>query len=867
MKKVLLFISVIAVALTMATVVFADDIGTCGKNVTYHFEEATGTLTISGAGAMEDFFGEYYWTFSSSSAADGKPYTPWCGYSSKIETVTIENDVTSIGDFAFYDCTALSSVTIGDSVTSIGMGAFWKCTRLTSVTIPDSVTGIGEIAFRNCTSLASVTIGDGVTSIGEWAFSGCTSLTSVTIPDSVKSIGSTAFYDCTALSSVTIGDGVTSIGGRAFEDCKSLTSVTIPDSVTSIGSSAFQYCTSLTSVTIGGGVTSIGRDAFSGCTGLKDVYYNNTMDKWKKISGNSYVPSKDVEFHCIPSYYITYSANGGEDEPSLQMKAEGASIKISSQKPKRSGYTFSGWSDNKNGGVVYEAGDTYEDDKDITLYAVWEKIITYYTVKYNANGGTGAPSAQTKAEEESLKLSTVKPTRTGYNFKGWATNVIGDVVYDPGDKYKDDKDITLYAVWEKNVTYTVEYNANGGTGAPSAQEKTKGESLKLSAVKPTRTGYNFKGWATNASGKVVYEAGDAYEDDKDITLYAVWDKNVTYTVKYNANGGTGAPSAQTKYQDVDLTLSSVIPEKTGYSFKGWATSVSGSVAYRAGSIYTANADVVLYALWSKDPIKGTCGSLKWTLDDDGTLTITGSGAMPDFTNESSAPWLAHADSIKSVVIGDGITSIGSSAFYNCTALLSVTIPNGVTSIGDEAFCGCDSLTSVTIGDSVTSIGDDAFYDCQKLTIYGYKDSYINNYAEQNELQFIELDSDTKSNEIILVIGTCRAIVFGRSVENDVAPLIVSSRTMLPARFVAENLGATVGWDNATHTVTITNDSTTIKIIIGSDTAYVNGVAKTLDSPAFLQNDRTYTPVRFICENLGANVDWDGTTQRVIITKQ
>ena len=133
-----------------------------------------------------------------------------------LESVTISDNVTSIGNSAFNNSTSLTSVTIPDSVTSIGNGAFRDCMSLTSITIPDSVTSIGNQAFLYCTSLTSVTIGNSVTSIGDWAFYNCTSLTSVTIPDRVTDINYRAFYGCTSLTSVTIGDGVKSIGELAI---------------------------------------------------------------------------------------------------------------------------------------------------------------------------------------------------------------------------------------------------------------------------------------------------------------------------------------------------------------------------------------------------------------------------------------------------------------------------------------------------------------------------------------------------------------------------------------------------------------------------------------------------------------------------
>ncbi len=127
----------------------------------------------------------------------------------------------------------------------------------------------------------------------------------------------------------------------------------------------------------------------------------------------------------------------------------------------------------------------------------------------------------------------------------------------------------------------------------------------------------------------------------------------------------------------------------------------------AVSVEASNADTTA---------SGTCGSnLTWTLDSEGTLTISGTGAMTDWTSSSSIPWYSYRSSITSVVIGSGVTTIGSSAFSNCTSLTSVTIPDGVTSIGEWAFAWCTGLESVTIPDSVTSIGDFAFWHCTSLT--------------------------------------------------------------------------------------------------------------------------------------------------------
>ena len=238
--------------------------GTCGDNLKWTL--SGGTLTISGTGAMTNY------TYSG-----GKSNTPWYSYSSSIKTVIIEDGVASIGYYAFYGCSGLTSVTIPNSVTSIGSSAFYGCSSLTSVTIPNSVTSIGYYAFSSCTSLTSVTLPNSVTSIEAGAFYGCSGLTSIIIPNSVTSIGELAFYNCSSLTSVTIPNSVTSIGDAAFSSCTGLTSITIPNSVTSIGQSAFSYCSSLTSVTIPNSVTSIGQYAFYDCSSLTSVTIPNSV--------------------------------------------------------------------------------------------------------------------------------------------------------------------------------------------------------------------------------------------------------------------------------------------------------------------------------------------------------------------------------------------------------------------------------------------------------------------------------------------------------------------------------------------------------------------------------------------------------------
>lgn len=201
-------------------------------------------------------------------------------------------------------------------------------------------------------------------------------------------------------------------------------------------------------------------------------------------------------------------------------------------------YTFSrGYSDQSIyiNACIDRLGASYYPGKSIPTAYLTIPAIEHHTVSYNANGGSGAPSSQTKWYGTVLTLSSTKPTRSGYTFQGWATSANGSVAYQAGDRYGADSDVTLYAVWKANaVTCTIAYNANGGSGAPSSQTHVKGNLTKLSNTKPTRTNYVFLGWSTSSTATSATYLADGYYINNSITqgatitLYAVWVKVPAY---------------------------------------------------------------------------------------------------------------------------------------------------------------------------------------------------------------------------------------------------------------------------------------------------------------------------------------------------
>ena len=282
------FVCVICLLSVLEVYVFAysgDCSASSSDSVSWSIDTYKKVLTISGTGKMESYL---------------ENSAPWYSYRYLFKSVIIEDGVTNVGWYAFYDCDNLISIEIPNSVTIICRNAFEACSNLENMKIPSSVTCIDYKAFYGCTKLKSVIFADDshLTRIEESAFSSCINLTSMEIPDGVTYIGKSAFFNSQSLTNVTFGENsqLISIGNVAFSDCSSLSSIKIPDSVISIGSQAFRVCSSLESIEIPNSVTSIGSYAFSGCSKLSTVYYTGTQEQWNKISiGSSNDPLFNAE--------------------------------------------------------------------------------------------------------------------------------------------------------------------------------------------------------------------------------------------------------------------------------------------------------------------------------------------------------------------------------------------------------------------------------------------------------------------------------------------------------------------------------------------------------------------------------------------
>ena len=428
------------------------------------------------------------------------------------------------------------------------------------------------------------------------------------------------------------------------------------------------------------------------------------------------------------TFTVTFNANGGSVSPTSGVTGEDGKLS-SLPTPVREGYGFNGWFTAAEGGTAVDLNRVYTGNT--TLYAHWSEIPPEtFTVAFDANGGSVSPgSGVTGADGKLSSLPT--PVREGYDFNGWFTAAEGGTAVDLNRVYTGDT--TLYAHWTETPpeTFTVTFDANGGSVSPGSG--VTGEDGTLSSLPtPTRSGYTFDGWFTAATGGTRVDVNDVYSSDT--TIYAHWSQipPKTFTVTFDANGGSVSPGSGVTGEDGTLsslpTLADWKQQASTYSelthtFVGWYTQKIGGTKVTADTVFTE--DTTIYAGWD------------WFYDESTkTLCIAGSGPMKDYVYEyqgsavgweCTIPWMyteddynmSHFD-IDEIYITDGITHIGNSAFKGHGAK-HVTIPNSVTSIGDKSFMQCN-MTNVTIPASVTSIGSSAFESCSGLTSVTLPDS-------------------------------------------------------------------------------------------------------------------------------------------------
>ena len=587
------------------------------------------------------------------------PDNAFCTLSGKAKTslksITMPSTVTSIGNYAFSDCSGFTgSLTIPSTVTSIGNFAFNSCSGFTgSLTIPSSVTFIGNSAFNSCTGFTgSLTIPLSVTSIGEYTFSNCKSFTgSLTIPSSVTTIGYAAFSYCNGFNgSLTIPSSVTTIGYAAFNSCSGFTgSLTIPSSVTTIGNSAFSDCSGFTgSLTIPSSVTSIGNYAFNSCSGFTGSLTipssvtsigESTFSNCRSFTGSLTIPSSVTTIgNSAFSYCSGFTG-------SLTIPSSVTSIGESAF------FYCNGLITVDMANLNYSSADGVLFNKDKTT------LILCSTFK---SGSYTIPSSVTTIED--------------YAFSN-CSRLTGSLII-PSSVTS----IGFLAFFYCNVIITVDManpNYSSGDGVLFNKDKTtlifcpqyKTENYTIPTSVTTIGDYAFN-VCSRLTGSLTIPSS--------VT-------SIGNHAFYGCSGFTGSLTIPTSV--------TFIGKSAFYGCRGFTGSLT---------IPTSVTSIGEYAFFY-------CNGII-TVDIANPNYSSGDGVL--FNKDKTTLIFCPQYKTENYTIPTSVTTIGVSAFYDCNELTgSLTIPSSVTSIGNSAFLYCSKLSSIIAygtTPSLISLGEGVF---------------------------------------------------------------------------------------------------------------------------------------------------------------
>ena len=684
-------------------------------------------------------------------------YTPW--YLSRNNsngiTVTIKDGIISIGTSTFAYCYNLTGeLNIPDSVEIIENDAFEHCTNLSSVTIGNEVTSIGRYAFYNCLGLTEELV----------------------IPDSVETIGNSAFNGCINLTSITIGKNVTSIRDDAFGGCSGLTGeLVIPDSVEQLGYGAFNRCGNLTSISIGNGINLIRYNAFDKCTNVKVIHidkpYNSVTDTpWGAVYGcvviwndslvdadSGLVYYEDCDHMVVTGLYDPDSIITSIEIPStyqgkpviiIREKAfinysQLTSVKIPDSITSIGASAFSNCSGLTGEFVIPDSVKTIEFGtfygcKKLTSITIGNGVTSIGTSAfYNCSGLTG---------EFVIPDSVETIGNFAFSFCRKLTSVtIGNSVASIGDSaFAQCTGLTGEFVIPDGVETIGERAFNGcsqitsvtiGNGITSIKYDAFSGCSKLRAVyidKPYNS-INVAPWKTTAfaviwnDSVVDVDTGFVYYEDGDhMIVTGLYDPDDTMTSIEIPSTYQGKPVtviSEYAFRNYSWLTSVIIPdsiisigESAFYGCSGITNLVIGEnvgainsyAFYRCLGITSITMPVSAYPT-NSSTFNGC------TKVNSVTLTKgTGTGYNYTSTTYKYTPWYFSCNNSNSitVIIEDGVVSIGSNMFASCRSLIGeLNIPDSVETIGPGAFYSCSKLTNVTIGNGVTSIGTQAFYNC------------------------------------------------------------------------------------------------------------------------------------------------------------
>ena len=602
--------------------------------------------------------------------------------------------VTSIGDYAFYGCSRLTSVTIGNSVTSIADNAFYGCSRLTTVNFnATSCTSMGNSSysvFSGCTSLSTLNIGSNVKNIPDYAFYGCSGLTSVTIPNSVRSIGNYAFKNCSGLTSVNFNaTNCTSMGNSSypvFSGCTSLSTLNIGSNVTNIPDYAFYGCSGLTgTLTIPNSVTNIGSYAFYNCSGLTEPVYN--------ASWFAYIPIGYATEYTIPNG-IQHIAGGA-----FYNRSELTSVTIPNSVTSIGNSAFQDC-----GGLtgdltipnsVTSIGDSaFQDCGGLTGNLTIPNSVTSIgnSAFKNCGGLTGnltIPNSVTSISNSAFQ-----------NCSGFTSVSLGNSVTSIGNSaFQDCGGLTGDLTIPNSVTRignSAFQNCSGFTSVSLGSSVTSIGDYAFRYCGGLTGGLTIPNSVTSIGNSAFYNCSG---------LTSVIIGNHVRTI-----GGSAFTNCRLF---TSVTIPNSVTRIGGSAFSGCSGLVEITIPFVGADINASNGGHFGLIFGTSNYTGGTQVDGDYYIPSNlRSVTITKATFIPSYA-------FSGCSMLTSITLPNTLREIDWMAFGSCSGLTEMIIPNSVREIGREAFSGCSGLTSVTIGTSVASIGSRAFEGCTELTAVYY----------------------------------------------------------------------------------------------------------------------------------------------------
>lgn len=708
--------------------------------------------------------------------------------------------VTAIQNYAFQNCVNVTGIILPDTLVTIGVGAFMN-SGIESIVIPIGVTSIPTTAFKNCTFLASIELPEGIIELGSQSFGNCSALTEIVLPESLQIIGSSAFFECKELASVNLPEGLTEIGAEAFNGCVKLASdIVIPEGVTKINTNIFRNCNMLNSLTLHDNITEIGSQPFLNCSKLQPIKLPENLIT---VSSNAFY-FQDVQLPLPPNietignmafYKADFFDENGEkasviDIPekvktigkeafltsSISVAVEAVNIPASVESIGADAFNYPLFNVDSANAYYYsdEYGVLYDKDvTDILRVPYYTDKVEYVipetvtTIETNAFGACvfskiTIPASLTSIGDASFKSCTEAVFEVDENNQNYSADENG-ALYN-----KDFTTLIKYPQIEGNtnvelpesVTVIDKYAFYGDkiiTSLTMGNNIVEIKDYALSACKRLKEIHFSESLET--IGNYAF-----YGTNQDAFTHIELPDSVTH-MGSNAFNGTclqsiTIPSGVTVLDSSLFSgcskLESVVIHKGVTEIKGYVFSLcsalkdiyySGTEEQWAAITISTNGNSILTNAtihYNYGKTTGTCGDLVWGFNDEtNTLSISGSGDMPNFSSFEEYGWSYFKDNIEFIEFANTVTSVGSHAFNGCTNLKEVFLGRTVVSVGENAFANCPSLAIVTVYSLNFSTTETSFLnnDDRLMILHNAVNIQAEEYAVANGLKSIPLTYD------------------------------------------------------------------------------------------------------------------------------